>query len=266
MRHVAHRHDAWFCMMLLCCVVACGREGFETTITGEPFELQLNKQQLDLKVGDAFQLQVFAPNAQPGSVSYMSEDAQIAAVSSDGLVSAVGEGETVIAAMVMVGDGSATVVAEYEVAVAARAIDVVQVVGSRTVVSYTSGLDVLTPVDRLWDGDTSDGYQGKAAGEVTQMWVELDLGETLMIERAALFGDIEGVWTSNVWSLRVRSSADAPWVGVFDNHGCASNAWFSESVASTARFVRVEIYGGSEGVEARELEIWGAPTDGHWDQ
>ncbi len=258
-------------------LIGCSGSAVEGELAAQALTLELTSEQLELALGDTVQLQISVtanPSTQLYTVTYESSADAVATVSRAGLVTAVGEGTALVRVTATAIDSPATASASVVVAVGLAETNgdsAVQVVSSRTVTSAVVGLDSLTSIENLWDGDTSSDYQAKAGGEIASIWLELDLGEPFNLTRARLFGDADGTWITSAWTIRTKMSASAAWTTLFDRRACVGNGWCNEAFtgagAAGARYLRVEIAGSTTAtaVEARELEIWGDPVDGKWD-
>ena len=83
----------------------------------------------------------------------------------------------------------------------------------------------------------------------------------MRLTRARLFGDANGTWRSTAWSLSTACGASGPFAPTFTGQPAAGNGWLEEGLwGLNARYVRVDINGTPAGTQARELEVYGAPS------
>jgi hypothetical protein len=117
-------------------------------------------------------------------------------------------------------------------------------------------------VEQLWDGclDTT-AFCTSGNSTATSFWIEFDLQKLYNLSSARVFGDADGNWVSNSWTLMHKKNSIDSWTTAFTNSNAFGNQWFSRDLASIqARYVRVEVNGSGLGTQARELEIYGTES------
>jgi len=117
------------------------------------------------------------------------------------------------------------------------------------------------PVEHLWDGCTEGTPLCSSGNQVISFWVEFDLKQDYSLTSAKLFGDADGGWVSNSWQLQYKRNAGDAYTTAFSSASAFLNGWSTQPLSVTARYVRVEVFGGSA-TQARELEIYGSPAGG----
>jgi len=131
---------------------------------------------------------------------------------------------------------------------------------STTMTRNSANFNPNNPVEHLWDGCLT-GSASCTAGEmgIGSFWIEFDFGALKNLTSARLFGDADGSWWSSSWTLQYKSNAADPWSTAFSNVNAFFDDWSTQSLAVTARYVRVEVFGNpsTRDTEARELEIYG---------
>jgi hypothetical protein len=120
--------------------------------------------------------------------------------------------------------------------------------------------------EKLWDGC----YEGASydsnicttgGRDTPSFWVEFDLAQPYVLARARLYGDADGDWVSETWSVRHKMDAGAPWEAVFANSSARENGWMEKTFTITARYLRLEVVGDAAGkTQAREFEFFGTPA------
>jgi hypothetical protein len=115
-------------------------------------------------------------------------------------------------------------------------------------------------VEHLWDS-CLDGTSACSSGNTgaSSFWIEFDLGQQYTLTSARLFGDADGSWTSSGWSLKFRINPSDSWQTAFSGINAFLTGWSTQSLAVTARYVRVEVAGNAtaNAIQARELQIYG---------
>jgi hypothetical protein len=134
-----------------------------------------------------------------------------------------------------------------------------QLVNSSSHIANSGNFASDHPVSNLWDG-CLDGTPTCTSGKsgVSSFWVEFDFGSLHDLTLARLYGDADGSWVSRSWSLKIKHSLSDQWVSVFEHQDALFNGWSVRELATSARYVRVDVYGGAS-TQARELEIYGRP-------
>ncbi|HYR90296.1 MAG TPA: right-handed parallel beta-helix repeat-containing protein [Terriglobia bacterium] len=136
-------------------------------------------------------------------------------------------------------------------------------VNSTTMIRNSANFDPNNPVENLWDGCLTGSASCTAGGVgIGSFWIEFDFGALQNLSSARLFGDADDSWWSSTWTLQYKSNAADPWTTAFSNVNAFLDNWSTQSLAVTARYVRVEVFGnpGTRDTEARELEIYGTPA------
>jgi hypothetical protein len=135
---------------------------------------------------------------------------------------------------------------------------------STTLIAHSNNFS--TTYDRgpenLWDGDviTDEGSTGNTG--ISSFWVEFDFGSLHDLTKARLFGDADGNWICQTWTIQHKQNQSDSYATVFANSPCNGNQWFEQPLnGSKARFVRVTIFGNPTipATQARELQIQGTP-------
>ena len=103
------------------------------------------------------------------------------------------------------------------------------------------------PVYRLWDGclDGTSACSAGNSGVASSFWVEFDFGQNLNLSSARLFGDADDTWISSNWTLLYRENATDSWKPAFSAVNAFFNGGSTQSLAITARYVRVEVAGNT---------------------
>jgi hypothetical protein len=124
-----------------------------------------------------------------------------------------------------------------------------------------SEADANQVIDRLSDGCTDLNPECTwSTDEAESVWLEFDFKNLYKLYNVRLYGDTDSQRVSHSWSLRYKMEADAQWKPAFESESALVADWVQQDLgAISARFVRVEIFGkpGTNGVQARELEIYG---------
>jgi len=134
---------------------------------------------------------------------------------------------------------------------------------SNTMTRNSANFDPNNAVGHLWDGCLSGSATCTAGGMgIGSFWIEFDFGGLQNLTSARLFGDADGTWWSYSWTLQYKSNATDAWSTAFSNVNALFDAWSTQSLSVTARYVRVEVFGNpaTRDTEARELEIYGTPA------
>jgi hypothetical protein len=123
----------------------------------------------------------------------------------------------------------------------------------------------------LWDG-CLDGSEvcSSGAGDIDGFWVEFDLGRTCTLDQARLFGDADGTWVSESWTLKHRRDASDAWIQAFSDKNAFGNQWFAEPLSGvSARYLRLEVNGNASytpgRTQAREFEVTADDSGGMGD-
>lgn len=115
-------------------------------------------------------------------------------------------------------------------------------------------------VEHLWDGCLDQTpVCSTGSGGASAFWIEFDLGQQYSLTSARLFGDADGNWTTQNWSLRYKNNLSDSWQTAFAGANAFVNGWSSQALVVSARYLRVEVGGNAtaNAVQARELEIYG---------
>jgi hypothetical protein len=78
------------------------------------------------------------------------------------------------------------------------------------------------------------------------------------LNSARLFGDDEGTYNSQSWTLEVWNGSS--YTAVFTDSACFGTQWFEETMDVTTSRIKVTINGTASGTEVFEVEIWGEPV------
>jgi parallel beta-helix repeat protein len=135
---------------------------------------------------------------------------------------------------------------------------------SNTMIANSNNFASNRQVENLWDGCTSVSDDSCTSGNtgISSFWIEFDLGNSYTLNIARLFGDAEGTWTSKTWQLQYKLNSGDAWTTAFSNVNVFFNDWSEQQLDIDARYVRVEVFSDTGGVQARELEIYGTILQG----
>lgn len=146
-----------------------------------------------------------------------------------------------------------------------RAAGEINLANGLTMCAHSRNYAPDNPVTGFWDGDTGgvneSGWPGTSASDT--IWVEFDLGRTYDITTIRFFGDDEGTWVSETYTVEVKLSAQSAYAAVVNDVPAREARWFETQSEATARFVRLTVRGtvGTGKVQAREFEVYGVPAN-----
>ena len=134
-----------------------------------------------------------------------------------------------------------------------------------TLIASSGPLDPSFPVSYLYDGCTDTAQQGCSATvfpgseSIFSFQVVHDFGALYDLTSARLFGDANGNWVSDTWTLEY-SDDNSSYSTAFSGENANTNDWVTESLTGiTARYVRVTVANAAGGgAQARELEVYGS--------
>jgi hypothetical protein len=125
----------------------------------------------------------------------------------------------------------------------------------------SDNIDQNNAVEHLWDRcmeKTPECTTGSRQSE--SIWIEFDFRNPHVLQYAQLYGDTEGAWQSQSWSIFHKLEQNEQWQPAFTDLDAQVNGWIKQDLTNLrTRYVRIEIFGtpGTNTVQARELEIIG---------
>lgn len=116
------------------------------------------------------------------------------------------------------------------------------------------------PLQAMWDGDVSGAAASSpGSGTVDSVWVEFDFGDIYTLSRVRLFGDADGSWVSETFSVLIKTSLYEPWTRIVHNTPCFGNRWYESETTENARYMRLSVKGNpiAGSVQIRAFEAYG---------
>src|SRR5207249_6557520 len=132
----------------------------------------------------------------------------------------------------------------------------------KTMIRNSANFYKANPVQHLWNRSWTTSALSTAGGMgIGSFWMEFDFGALYNLTSARLFGDAKGTWWSKSWTLQYKLNPSDPWSTAFSGINAFFNNWSTQQLSTTARYVRVEVFGNpaTGDTEARELQIYGTP-------
>jgi hypothetical protein len=131
-------------------------------------------------------------------------------------------------------------------------------VNLNNLISHSNNFLTYNYPEKLWDNCFDAGNCSTISTSSNLIWMEFDLGDNYNLDQAKLFGDADGQWTSKNWTLKYKLNQGDSWQTVFLGKNAFINDWsvhqFSDVIA---RYVRVEIFGNGDSIQAREFRLSG---------
>ncbi|TVR69462.1 MAG: T9SS C-terminal target domain-containing protein [Marinilabiliales bacterium] len=135
----------------------------------------------------------------------------------------------------------------------------VNLANGHTISDHSGNFDPGSPVEGLWDGDVSGDPSGSpGAGDTGSLWVEWDLGKHYRISLIRIFGEDEGDWISNHYTVKTRKETSEDWKTLIDKEDCFSSQWIETRLDDSARYLRLEVTGDTiaEATRVRAFEVY----------
>ncbi len=120
----------------------------------------------------------------------------------------------------------------------------VNLANGHTISDHSGNFDPGSPPQGLWDGDVSgDPSNSPGAGDIGSFWAEWDLGKLFRVSLIRIFGEEEGEWISNHYTVKTRKETSEEWKTLIDKEDCYSSQWIETRLDDSARYLRLEVTG-----------------------
>lgn len=143
-------------------------------------------------------------------------------------------------------------------------------IASAKIISSSQNFSVGFEPSHLWDGCYEGDYYNSelcttGSREHDSFWVEYDLGKNYSLASTRIFGDADGDWVSSLWTLKTKENSYDNYQTLINNHSINKNQWFTKTLSTSARYVRLEVVGNTalNHVQVREFELTGTEKTGN---